>query len=123
MILELVKQGKKVGVTAVSHKVISNLVKATCEAAVEEKKKLKIVQKCNSDDWCDHDFVKVVKDNKAIDQAIAGDEAQIVAGTVWLWARPELTNSFNVLFVDEAGQMSLANVLAASPAANSIVLL
>ena len=34
-----------------------------------------------------------------------------------------MANSVDVLFVDEAGQMSLANVLAASPAATSIVLL
>src|SRR6185436_1590611 len=54
---------------------------------------------------------------------LANNEAQIVAGTVWLWSRPELAQAVDVLFVDEAGQMSLANVLAASRAANSIVLL
>jgi superfamily I DNA and/or RNA helicase len=40
-----------------------------------------------------------------------------------LWAREEMAGSVDVLFVDEAGQMSLANVLAVSPAATSIVLL
>lgn len=34
-----------------------------------------------------------------------------------------MVDAVDVLFVDEAGQVSLANVLAASPAANSIVLL
>jgi len=123
MIVELVKSGKKVGVTAVSHKVISNLLKATCKAASEQRLNLKIVQRCDSDDGCDHDFVKIAKNNEVVDQAFADNEAQIVAGTVWLWARPELAGSVDVLFVDEAGQMSLANVLAASPAAESIVLL
>lgn len=123
MILELVKNGKKVGVTAVSHKVISNLLKATCKAAKEEKEVLKIVQKCDGDDACDNSFVKIAPDNNAVEHALAGNEAQIIAGTVWLWARPELADAIDVLFVDEAGQMSLANVLAASPAANSIVLL
>jgi uncharacterized protein len=123
MVIELIKQGKKVGVTAVSHKVISNLLKGTCKAALERHEKLEIVQKCDGDDACDHNFVKIVDDNKAIDRALANDEAQIVAGTVWLWARPEMANAVDVLFVDEAGQMSLANVLAASPASNSIVLL
>jgi predicted RecB family nuclease len=120
MILELVKNGKKVGVTAVSHKVISNLLKSTCEASTQP---LKIVQKCEGGDHCDHEFVTVAKDNNEVEEAFANDEAQIVAGTVWLWSRPELIDSVDVLFVDEAGQMSLANVLAASPAANSIVLL
>jgi len=56
-------------------------------------------------------------------QVINEGKAQVIAGTVWLWARPELNATVDVLFVDEAGQMSLANVLAASPAAKSIVLL
>jgi AAA domain/RNase_H superfamily len=58
------------------------------------------------------------------DHGSEGDgKARIVAGTVWLWARPEMAGSVDVLFVDEAGQMSLANVLAASSATGSIVLL
>ncbi len=123
MIVELIKQGKKVGVTAVSHKVISNLLKGTCKAALERHEKLKILQKCDGDDGCEHDFVAIVDDNKGVEQALANNEAQIIAGTVWLWARAEMANAVDVLFVDEAGQMSLANVLAASPSADSIVLL
>jgi superfamily I DNA and/or RNA helicase len=46
-----------------------------------------------------------------------------VAGTPWLWGRQDMVNSIDVLFVDEAGQMSLADVLAISPAANSVVML
>lgn len=40
-----------------------------------------------------------------------------------MWAREDMAESVDVLFVDEAGQMALANVLALSPAATSIVLL
>jgi len=47
----------------------------------------------------------------------------VAAGTAWLWAREEFAGSVDILFVDEAGQMSLANVLAMSPAAKSVVLL
>jgi uncharacterized protein len=47
----------------------------------------------------------------------------VLGGTAWLWAPPEFAGSVDVLFVDEAGQMSLANVLAASQAASSVVLL
>ena len=123
MILELIKNGKKVGVTAISHKVISNLLKGCCKAAAKEEKTLKILQRCDGDDGCEHGFVKIAKNNDVVDEAVANDEAQIVAGTVWLWARPEMADSVDVLFVDEAGQMSLANVLAASPSAKSSVLL
>jgi Ni2+-binding GTPase involved in maturation of urease and hydrogenase len=123
MILELVKKGRKVGVTAVSHKVISNLLKATREAAVEAHVDLKIVQKCDGEDGCDDKMVKITNDNDVVVDALDSGEALVAAGTVWLWSRPEMADSVDVLFVDEAGQMSLANVLAASPAAKSIVLL
>ncbi|HKR60306.1 MAG TPA: TM0106 family RecB-like putative nuclease, partial [Pyrinomonadaceae bacterium] len=93
MIVELIKQGKKVGVTAVSHKVISNLLKGTCKAALERREKLKILQKCDGDDGCEHDFVKIVDDNKGVEQALANNEAQIIAGTVWLWARAEMASA------------------------------
>jgi uncharacterized protein len=50
-------------------------------------------------------------------------EIDVLGGTAWLWARPEFEKSVDVLFVDEAGQMSLANALAVSAAADSVVLL
>lgn len=123
MIVELVRTGKKVGITAVSHKVISNLLDATCEAAGEAKVELKIIQKCDGDDGCDNPLVKVAKDNPEVVNALADGEAQIAAGTVWLWSRSEMANAVDVLFVDEAGQMSLANVLAAAQSTSNIVLL
>ena len=49
--------------------------------------------------------------------------ARVIAGTSWLWAREDYFEAVDVLFVDEAGQMSLANVLALSQAARSVVLL
>ncbi|MGH9883705.1 MAG: DEAD/DEAH box helicase, partial [Pyrinomonadaceae bacterium] len=62
-------------------------------------------------------------DNAEVLEKLQSGEAQIAGGTAWLWAREEFASSVDVLFVDEAGQMSLANVLAISPAAKSVVLL
>jgi len=58
-------------------------------------------------------------------EAIAGDRGklQVGAGTAWLWARPDAHQSPMSCSSIEAAQMSLANVLAVSQAANSIVLL
>jgi uncharacterized protein len=47
----------------------------------------------------------------------------VLGATAWLWARADFMDSVDVLFVDEAGQMSLANVLACAPAGKSLVLL
>lgn len=123
MIVELVKSGLKVGITAVSHKVISKLLKDTCAAAREAGVNFKAIQKVDSGDGCEDALVTRAKNNEAVVDALADREAQVAAGTVWLWARPEMADSVDVLFVDEAGQMSLANVLGASPAAKSISLL
>jgi uncharacterized protein len=122
MILALVNAGKRVGITAGSHKVISNLLSRLCKEACDAKVKLSIVQKAKAD-GCEHDFVTQAKDNPDVLRKLQSGEAQVAAGTAWLWSRAEMASSVDVLFVDEAGQMSLANVLAISPAAKSVVLL
>lgn len=123
MIIELVKAGKRVGITANSHKVITNLLSTLCEEAEKTNTKLTIVQKPNETDGCDHPCVTQTDDNGKVLEKLENGEAQIGAGTPWLWSRPEFANSVDVLLVDEAGQMSLANVLAISPATKSVVLL
>jgi len=123
MVIELVNAGKRVGITANSHKVISNLLGTLCEAADETHIKLNIVQKANEADGCEHAFVTQTDDNAKVLEKLQNGEAQIAAGTTWLWSREEFAGSVDVLLVDEAGQMSLANVLAISPAAESVVLL
>jgi uncharacterized protein len=52
-----------------------------------------------------------------------GKSVQVGGGTAWLWSRPEAFEAVDVLFVDEAAQMSLANVLAVSHAARTVILL
>ena len=52
-----------------------------------------------------------------------GNGADVAGGTAWLWASPDAAGSVDVLFIDEAAQMALANVLAVSQAATSIVML
>src|ERR1017187_1473071 len=123
MIVELVRDGRRVGITAVSHKVITNLLHEVCRHASEVGVPLRAIQKCNDGDQCREAAVTQAEDNQAVSSAIRGGSAQVAAGTGWLWARPEMANSVDVLFLDEAGQISLANTLAVSQAATSIVLL
>ena len=123
MIVELAKSGRRVGITAVSHKVISNLLGEVCRVADAQGVSLNCVQKPNSDDGCTHNLVTLVDANDGVLRALTTGAAKVAAGSAWLWAREDMANSVDVLFVDEAGQMSLANVLAISQAATSIVLL
>ena len=67
--------------------------------------------------------VKEVDDNDEALQLLADGTANVLGGTAWLRVRPDFAHSVDFLFVDEAGQMSLANVLAVAQAAGSPVLL
>ncbi len=58
-----------------------------------------------------------VADNARIAEGLGCGEARLVGGTAWLWARPEVAGSVDVLVIDEAGQFSLANAVAVAPAA------
>lgn len=121
MIIELVKAGRKIGITAVSHKVIRNLAVATIERGNELNFKLSFVHK-NSEksDTLPDEIIEVDKSDKA---RAALNEGKIVCGTAWLWAEDNSREVLDYLFVDEAGQMSLSQVLAASRAAKNLILL
>lgn len=120
MILALVRAGKKVGVTATSHKVIHNLLQDVLKYARPEDD-VRVAAKGDDDDG--DGPVRLIKGNEAPLDALVSKEVNVLGGTSWMWARPEFAGSVDVLFVDEAGQVSLANVLAVSQAANSLVLL
>jgi hypothetical protein len=121
MICALVRAGKSVGVTANSHKVIRNLLDEVIEAAGEMDADIRCIQK-PAEVEPDQPRLRFTDDNADLLAAI-GTECNVAAGTAWLWARPDAANSVDVLFIDEAAQMSLANVLAVSQAARAVVLL
>ncbi|MGD9902591.1 MAG: TM0106 family RecB-like putative nuclease [Vicinamibacterales bacterium] len=124
MIRALVRDGRKVGVVAVSHKVIRNLLHAVLDQAAAAGETVRLAHKCDPDDDAPHDGgVREIAGNPEALRAIADGEVDVLGGTAWLWAREEFAGVVDVLFVDEAGQMSLADALAVSPAASSLVLL
>lgn len=123
MILRLVADGKRVGITAFSHKAISNLLDAVADAADEAGVSVRMLQKANEQQRCQSTDVVVTDAPKDVEAAVDAGEADVVAGTTWLFARAGLLDRFDVLVIDEAGQLSLANVLAVSGAASSLVML
>lgn len=121
MICALAMGGKAVGITANSHKVIRNLLDEVLVAAREQAVSIDCIQKI-SDKENDLPNLRFTTDNARFLDALHAD-CQVGGGTAWFWARPDASASVDVLFIDEAAQMSLANVLAVSQAAQSIVLL
>lgn len=123
MICELLAHGKKVGITANSHKVISNLLEKVLEAALGAgMPNIPCHQKVSDLPPVPLKGVTYSTDNSAPLVALQSG-CQLAAGTAWMWARPDYCDSVDVLFVDEAGQMSLANVLAIAQCAKSVILL
>ena len=123
MIVELVRAGRRVGVSAQAHKAITNLLVETVMAAREAGVPLRALQRIEGGEGAGRLPEVNEASNADIEAAVAAGTVDVVAGTAWLFARPELDRTLDVLFVDEAGQQSLANAVAGATAARSIVLL
>ncbi|HEU5181262.1 MAG TPA: TM0106 family RecB-like putative nuclease [Candidatus Polarisedimenticolia bacterium] len=123
MICDLVRAGKKVGVCAMSHKVIRNLLDKVVEAAREAEAAPRCAHKGPEDDEGEAGGITAIGDNARALGILKSGEASVLGGTAWLWSRPEFLQAVDVLFVDEAGQMSLANVVAIAQCARVLVLL
>jgi predicted RecB family nuclease len=122
LIVGLLQQGKRIGVTSNSHKVIHHLLEAVEEHAEALRFAFAGVKKSSGNDpesVFEGQLIASVDTND--DVADAG--AQLVAGTAWLFADPQFEASVDYLFVDEAGQVALANLVAMGTAARNIVLL
>lgn len=121
MICALVQAGKTVGVTANSHKVIRNLLDAVVTAADAMGVDVQCMQKPAEKEDDIHRLRFTTKAPELL--GAIGHGVHVGGGTAWLWASPDAAEAVDVLFIDEAAQMALANVLAVSQAASTIVLL
>lgn len=120
LIVKLVQEGKKIGITALSHKVISNLLTKVWEVAAEQDLSIQMLQKVKADydeavPW------HVTKGEDAIQTALG--TADVIAGTSFMWSKPPYADGVDYLFVDEAGQLSLIDTLAVSHCCSNLVLL
>ena len=124
MIVDLVGAGKRVGVTANSHKVIGELLEKTARVAREREVPVRIGQRTRFRS-AEPEFADAVPLAKTEDacMALARGTLDVVGGTSWLWARDEAEGLVDVLCIDEAGQMSLADALASARCAKSLLLL
>ena len=123
MILDLVRAGKKVGVSAVSHKVIRNLLDEIVRAAVEEKTHVRCMHRVSDKSRTPATGIDEETDAGKAVTKILNHDYNVVGGTAWVWSKEDLAEAIDVLVVDEAGQMSLADVLACAQATKNLVLL
>ncbi|HEY5245793.1 MAG TPA: AAA domain-containing protein, partial [Acidimicrobiales bacterium] len=121
VIVDAVDRGRRVGVTANSHRVIEHLLVAVGREAARRGTTVRLVHKTDVDDH-PLDGVRNVGDNKEIVDRLDRGEVDVLGGTAWLMARPEMAGRLDLLVVDEAGQVSLANALASMGVATDTLL-
>jgi len=120
-IVALLAAGKRIGVASNSHKAINNLLGEVQAMATAQGVHCRGMKKSSRDD-------QKLDGGGWIEDVVGGSGSgvqshhQLVAGTAWLFAREELDQAFDHLFIDEAGQVSLANVLAMGTSARNVVL-
>ena len=122
LIHRLILAGKRVGITAFSHHAIDNLLEATVQLFRDSNdlEHLRAVRKNKTPSSGGISVVKYTENNKKAAQG----EFNLVAGTSWLFAGdPMFEAPVDVLLIDEAGQLSLADALAASRSAHNLILL
>lgn len=117
----LVAAGRRVGVTAMSHHAIDNILEEIAEVFAEDPTvELRASRKRDEPDSGGLPGVTYVTSNPAL----ARDEFNVVCGTSWQFAGKDLVESpVDVLLIDEAGQLALVDAVVASRSARNVVLL
>ncbi|MDX6437579.1 MAG: hypothetical protein QOF45_162 [Gaiellaceae bacterium] len=119
LIAHLMANGKRVGVASTSHKAIHNLLNAVEDAAAElglDYRGLKKASAGNPEsEYTSAHIESVETSEECVD-------CDLAAGTAWLFSDPDNDSTLDYLFIDEAGQVSLADALAMGTAARNVVL-
>lgn len=121
-ILRLLQDGRRIGVTANSHKVILNILRAVHGAMQRAGTVFRLVKVGPSEDdpLIASGVIANVESKDASDTL--GHGPVLMGGTAWLFSRPDLQGKFDYLFIDEAGQFSLANTVAVGLSTRNLVL-
>jgi len=125
VIVDLMKRGYTVGISSNSHKAINNLLESVEKVSNKGGFDFYGVKKSttsNGDSQFNGKYIKNVEKNDEVAFALE-DGALLVAGTAWLFADEKLDQALDYLFVDEAGQVAVANLVAMGVSAKNIVLL
>jgi uncharacterized protein len=124
LIAELMRRGRRVGVTSTSHKAIHNLLDEVEKVAAGEGIAFRGFKKGGGDnDESRYESASIVTVSETKAFAGAAPDVLLFAGTAWLFAHELLDGTVDTLFIDEAGQVSLADALAMGTSARNVILL
>jgi uncharacterized protein len=123
VITSLLATNKKIGIASNSHKAVVNLLMACGDAAWESGSNLQGIKVGGEMD------ARLFSSNPTVQYVANSGDARgqykdgVVGGTAWLFSRPEWEDALDFLFIDEAGQVPLANAVAMARCAKNLILL
>jgi len=120
IIAELVKTGAKIGVSSNSHKAINNLLLSTAKFCREEG--INATFACTKETELEliDAGVSILNNNNLANHVEPGC---VLGTTAWGFSRDDMSEQLDYLFVDEAGQVSIANLVAMSRSSKNLVLM
>ncbi len=124
LVVHLLAHGKRVGISAQSHKAIHNLLDEVERVAREDGVRFRGLKKSTGgNEESEYSGHFITSESEASKVARTGPGVGLLAGTAWLFARQEFDGTLDHLVIDEAGQVSLADALALGTAARNVILL
>jgi len=123
-IVELLKSNKKIGITANSHKVIHNLLDKIENISSDVPfRGLKMGRSTDEDTIYNSQHIKTSSNEKDFIDGLNSNNTLIYAGTKYHFSSNYYDSKLDYLFIDEAGQVSLADIIAIGSVAKNIVLI
>ena len=119
VIAELVKEGKRIGITSNSHKAINNLLLGVAVHCRKENIDAKCFATSNTGDELEDAGIEIIKNPELSDHLESGC---VLGSTAWGFSREDMVGELDYLFVDEAGQVSVAYLVAVSRSATNLVI-
>jgi predicted RecB family nuclease len=120
IIAKLIKNGAKVGISSNSHKAINHLLLTTAQYCAQQQIEVSFVCTKNTAVELEQAGITISTNNQLINYVKA---SCVLGTTAWGFARKEMANQLDYIFVDEAGQVSVANLIAMSRSAKNLVLM
>jgi predicted RecB family nuclease len=120
VIVQLLSEGKKVGITSNSHKAITNLMRTVSGLSNGTATGIKVGGGEDTSICNDSTGVKYIGDSG---RAAAAYENGMIGGSAWFFSREEMQESLDYLFIDEAGQVSVAKLIGIARSTQNLILL
>jgi hypothetical protein len=123
MIFALLRLGKRIGITSNSHRAICLLLNEATKLADANGCRFRVV-KIGGDAEDNNGLHEQVDCVESASKFFTGGQlANLIGGTAWAFSHVAAEGTLDYLFVDEAGQVSVANLVGMGPSTRNIILI